>query len=79
MVVAIWKLVASIRRVVLFTNNAGVKTSVLKGSSKNHFVDCLTKNIFQVEEEIGCQIWLGRMPSRQIQLTNHPDNFAKNS
>lgn len=58
------KALMATRRVVLFTDNEAVRTGKMKGNFKNHLVDCLMKKFFQVEEEIGCQIWLERVPGK---------------
>lgn len=59
-----WKQLLQSHSVVLFTDNESVRASILKGSSTNTVVDQLMKDLFRLEEEISCQIWLERVPSQ---------------
>ena len=62
--VKVWESKLSGHRVVLFTDNEGVRTSVLKGSSSNFNVSCLLEHIFLVEENLAFQLWVERVPSQ---------------
>lgn len=48
----------------IFFDNESMRSSVIKGYIKNHLVDCLTGGFYRIEEEVGCQVWLERMPSQ---------------
>lgn len=51
-------------RVVLFTDNEGVRTSLLRASSANSNVDCFLQLLFTKEEELAFQLWVERVPSQ---------------
>lgn len=64
-VLEVWKETLSTHRVVVFTDSEAVRSSILKCSSKNSFVDRLPRHLFQVEEHMEFQIWLKKFLVRQ--------------
>lgn len=69
----LWKtLIASVsHRAVLFADQEAVRSSILKGSSANHLVDCFMRDFFKLGEKVGRKVWLKRVPS-QSNLVDEP-------
>ena len=64
MAIAKWQSVVQTHKVVLSTDNESVRTSILRGNSNNHNVDCMMRHLFEEEERLGFQLWLERVPSQ---------------
>eukprot|EP00435_Cladocopium_sp_Y103_P070288 s2538_g35.t1 len=60
----LWRPLLSSKRVIVFTDNDPVKSSIIRGYSQNQFVDCLMGDLFKVEDTFNCQVWLERVPSQ---------------
>ena len=68
-----WCPVFSNHRIVIFTDSESVRGSFLKTWSHNAQNSRLLAQIFQVEEECLCQLWLERVPSQ----SNPADLFSR--
>lgn len=62
--IRLWQTLMSTERVIVFTDNDPVKSSIIRSYFQNHVVDCLMSDLFKVEEAFKCEVWLERVPSQ---------------